>query len=504
MRLVQRLVRAHIDGAYGDRQALHALHRLTVGLVLLLLVGHAPSAPHEQKLAAKQSDTFRPRAQRRCDIAGLLDVRQQFDRLGIQRHRRRVPQARQALALQRDLALLETILGQDDGRRVDDHRPRVPVDDHPVVLAHQLAGAACANDGRNVHAARHDGRVTGLPAHIGNEAREHALLELQHVGRRQIMCHQHQWHVGGAALQELGLGAGLGLAARAARRRRHGAGHAFHAAQDAFDHLLQIGLALAQVVVLHLVELAADDLQLRGQRPFGVVQAVGDPVLHAADQHLVLQQQQVHIQQRREFGRRVRRQVDTQTLQLIDHGIAAITHARYLGLHLRWFDEVMRHLHATGRGQYRTPDGNTARDGQAVDGEAHVRLARDLFAFAKLVVYQGQQRVHGLLLLRAIGLHLDLRTQACGQHHHAHDALGVDAALALAHPDLAGIAARKLGELGRGTGVQTQLVADGDAVLDHGWHIGFGAAALAPSTRITPWVAPARARLAKASSGSAR
>ena len=29
-------------------------------------------------------------------------------------------------------------------------------------------------------------------------------------------------------------------------------------------------------------------------------------------------------------------------------------------------------------------------------------------------------------------------------------------------------------------------------------------AALAPSTRITPWVAPARARLAKASSGSAR
>ena len=74
----------------------------------------------------KQSTPSARAQQMRCDIAGLLDVRQQFDRLGIQRHRRRVPQARQALALQRDLALLETILGQDDGRRVDDHRPASP------------------------------------------------------------------------------------------------------------------------------------------------------------------------------------------------------------------------------------------------------------------------------------------------------------------------------------------------------------------------------------------
>jgi hypothetical protein len=72
-----------------------------------------------------------------------------------------------------------------------------------------------------------------------------------------------------------------------------------HVAQDALDHLLQIGLALAQVVVLHLVELARDHLQLRGQRPFGVVQALGDPLLDAVDHQLVLQQHQVHIQQRR-------------------------------------------------------------------------------------------------------------------------------------------------------------------------------------------------------------
>jgi len=78
------------------------------------------------------------------------------------------------------------------------------------------------------------------------------------------------------------------LAARAAGRWRHGAGHALHVAQDALDHLFQVGLALAQVFVFHLVELARDQLELRGQGPLGVVQALGNPVLDPAGEHLVL------------------------------------------------------------------------------------------------------------------------------------------------------------------------------------------------------------------------
>ena len=50
-----------------------------------------------------------------------------------------------------------------------------------------------------------------------------------------------------------------------------------------------------------------------------------------------------------------------------------------------------------------------------------------LLPFAELVVDQRNQGIQGGLLVIAFGLDLDLAAQACGQHHHAHDALGVDA-----------------------------------------------------------------------------
>jgi hypothetical protein len=178
--------------------------------------------------------------------------------------------------------------------------PLVAVDDHPVVLAHQLAGAARADHRRDVHAARDDGGVRGLAADVGDEAGEHALLELQHVGRRQVVRDQHQRHVDAVVQQQVLRG--LALAATAARRHRRG--HALHVAQDALGHLLEVGLALAQVLVLHVVELARQHFQLGGQRPFGVVEALADPVLDALDQLLVLQQHQVHVEQRRQFVRR--------------------------------------------------------------------------------------------------------------------------------------------------------------------------------------------------------
>src|SRR5256885_8812248 len=56
------------------------------------------------------------------------------------------------------LALAKAIFGQDDGRRIDDDDACVAIDDDPVVLADQLAGRARADHGRDVHAARHDGR----------------------------------------------------------------------------------------------------------------------------------------------------------------------------------------------------------------------------------------------------------------------------------------------------------------------------------------------------------
>jgi hypothetical protein len=80
-------------------------------------------------------------------------------------------------------------------------------------------------------------------------------------------------------------------------------------AEQALDHLLEVGLAFAQVLVFHLVELARQHLELSRERPFGVVVALPDPMLGRAGQRLVVEQHQVHVEQGRELGRRFRRQV---------------------------------------------------------------------------------------------------------------------------------------------------------------------------------------------------
>jgi hypothetical protein len=146
-------------------------------------------------------------------------------------------------------------------------------------------------------------------------------------------------------------------------RRRH----ALHVAQDALDHLLEVGLALAQVLVLHVVELARDDFVLRGQRPLGVVVAVGDPVLHAADQLLVLQQHQVHVQQRGEFVRRVLGQILLHARDFFHHRVARHPNARDLVFSLGGLDEIVRHVGAAGRHQHGTAYRDSPRDGQTVD-----------------------------------------------------------------------------------------------------------------------------------------
>ena len=153
----------------------------------------------------------------------------------------------------------------------------------------------------------------------------------------------------------------------------HRGGHAAHHAQDAFDHLLQIGLALAQVGVFHFVELARDHLQLGGQRPFGVVVALDDPVLHAAGELLVLQQHEVHIEQGGEFGVGVRRPQLVQALlhlhDLRRHLVARMAQALDLAVDLLGLDEVVGHIDPARRHDHRPPDGNAPGDGETVDAE---------------------------------------------------------------------------------------------------------------------------------------
>ncbi len=69
--------------------------------------------------------------------------------------------------------------------------------------------------------------------------------------------------------------------------------------------------------------------------------------------------------------------------------------------------------------------------------------------------------------LLAIGVNDHFASNACGQHHHAHDALGIDAALAFGNPNFTWKTTRQLGQLGRSSGMQAQLIADGRRSLGH-------------------------------------
>lgn len=93
--------------------------------------------------------------------------------------------------------------------------------------------------------------------------------------------------------------------------------------------------------------------------------------------------------------------------------------------------------------------------------------ARRLLAFAELVVHERGDRVVRRLLVGTVALELDLRADARGQHHHAHDALGVHAPAVAADEDLAAERAGQLGQLGRSAGVQPELIADGERRSNH-------------------------------------
>ena len=196
---VEWLVRTNIDRAYRHRQALHAFDGGAVGAVLLVFAGQSvltmAVAVHEQKFAAEQAHADCTGAHRAQRVGRHLDVGEQVDSYAVERDGRGVPQPVQALAFEHDLALPEAVLGEDDRRGIDDQHTGIAVDDDPVILLDQLAGAAGTDNCGDVHAARDDGGVRRFAAHVGGEANEQAVLELQHIGRRDVVCNQDQRHI---------------------------------------------------------------------------------------------------------------------------------------------------------------------------------------------------------------------------------------------------------------------------------------------------------------------
>ena len=225
---------------------------------------------HEKEFAAKEANTNRTCGERGRCVFRHFDVGQQLNPLPIQGNRRGMTQAREAASFEFALTLLESVLGKDNWRRIYQHDAGIAIHNNPVILTHQLAGSTCANDSRNVHAARNDGGVGRLATHVSDKAREHASLELQHVGRRQVMRNQDQGHVGVVIQHAVELCLLVTLTAldtgnsrscsRVIPYRDSGSTHAL---KYTLNDLLQIRFAFTQVFVLHLVKLARDGFKLR-------------------------------------------------------------------------------------------------------------------------------------------------------------------------------------------------------------------------------------------------
>ena len=329
-------------------------------------------APHEQEFAAKQSNARCTSRQRRLRIFWQFDIGKQFHFLAIQCHGRGVQQPIQTAAIQRVLTLAKAVLINHHLRRIHENHAGVAVDHDPVVVMHQMAGAARADHGRNAHAARNNRGMAVLATHIGHKTLEHALPEMQHIGRRQVVRNQHQRRI---LLQVIGQ-AFLRIPALADGRLPALKLRLLHVqtADDPLNHLFQIGLALPQVRVLHLVKLPSQTLELVGQGPARVVQPVSNPVAHAAEDLFILQQHHVHIQQRRQLARRVLWQGGQHELHFLNGRVTGAQYPGNLVFHFGRFDEVMLDLCAAGNNNHRTANRNAAADTDAVNGNGHAAL----------------------------------------------------------------------------------------------------------------------------------
>ena len=95
------------------------------------------------------------------------------------------------------------------------------------------------------------------------------------------------------------------------------------------------------------------------------------------------------------------------------------------------------------------------------------RIFVDKNLVAQLMIHQIAQRVHSSSFIAAIGDQSDDSTLHDAQTQHTQQALGVDTALLLFHPDAALELVGLLDKIGGGSGVQADLVMHGNFLRIH-------------------------------------
>ena len=187
-------------------------------------------------------------------------------------------------------------------------------------------------------------------ADFRNETAERIVPELEHVCRRDIVCHDD--HIDPFVV---GIRGNRMIVGR--RTGQH-----FH---DPFGHLLDIGLAFSQIGVLDMLETCGQFLDLRHQRPFGVVTARPDDVERFFRYDRIGQNHGMHIEKSAQFDRRILRQACPDRFQLFLYGSQCLLQTFHFGFHLFLRNQIVFGIHRRMGDQMGAAYRNTARDGNA-------------------------------------------------------------------------------------------------------------------------------------------
>ena len=349
------LVGAEIEGADGDRLAVHALGDAAVGLELLVLGGQAV-AVEEQELGAEQADPARAvlerlrrgrraarcwrrarRARRRASSAGLVRRRLSFWRSSSSSlcfSRYSASTARSGLTI--TTCWLPSTISISPSRM---SCARVVRGDHRG----------------HVEAARDDGRVRRHAAEVGEERREVVLLELDHVGRREVVRDEDRLLLGGgrAAPRRACPSVASARARRPGPRRpcaRAGRG-------PRSGRTARRSTPICWVSAHSALQRCSAMMLLRRLGERGV-----------------LEDHPVHVEERAELARARRPMVIAECRPSSSFWTSCTAAVEALDLrgHLARGDRVVRDLERRVRDELRTADGDAARDADAVQGEAHV------------------------------------------------------------------------------------------------------------------------------------
>src|SRR3954467_13552549 len=141
--------------------------------------------------------------------------------------------------------------------------------------------------------------------------------------------------------------------------------------QDALHYLDDVSLAITQIAVFNAFKLLDQRIHLQLEGPFRVALQGFDQLLGRFRQSRVVENHEVHIQERLKFRRRSGRNMLPEAGEFRPCGNHGRVEARFLVRYARSCNIVMGHLELRMRHKLRMADSDTARDADAVYGEAH-------------------------------------------------------------------------------------------------------------------------------------